>query len=127
MSLVVVEGEESAGVMTAQSAECCEVSGAPFLPEEETWGEKGGKHVVEHGEAVYGNACVLREALARYYNPHPSPLDEGVPVGSWAHSGLAPVNVTEQLASALNGVHYLKSDSSHSLKSTSESIKLSDL
>lgn len=93
-SLVAVEGEESADAMLAQSAEYCEVSDAPCLPEGETWGEKDGRHAVECDEAVYGNACALREALAGCYNPHPSLHDEGVPVDSWAHSDLAPVNVT---------------------------------
>lgn len=94
MSLVAVEGEESADAMIAQSAEYCEVSDAPCLLEGVTWGEKDGRHAVEYDEAVYGNACVLREALAGCYNRHPSLHDEGVPVDSWAHSDLAPVNVT---------------------------------
>lgn len=93
-NLVVVEAEESAGAMTAQSAECCEVLDAPCLPEGGTWEEKGGEHAAECGEAAYGNACVPREALARCCNQHPSLLDEGVQVDSWAHSDLAPVNVT---------------------------------
>jgi hypothetical protein len=109
MSLVAVEVEESVGVMTAQSAECCEVLGAPCLPEAVTWEEKGGTHAVECDEVAYGNARVLREALAGCCTLHPSPLDEGVPVGSWAHSDLAPGNVTKQSANARKSAHYVKS------------------
>lgn len=89
-----MEGAASVGVMTAQSAECCVVLDAPCLPEVGTWEEKGGERAVECGEATYGNAYVLREALARCCNLRPSPLDEGVPADSWAHSDLAPVNFT---------------------------------
>jgi hypothetical protein len=91
-SLVAVEGEEYEGAMIAQSAEYCEVLDAPCLPEGVTWEEKDGRHTAECDEAVYGNACALREALAECYNPHPSLHDEGVPVGSWARSDLAPGN-----------------------------------
>jgi hypothetical protein len=90
----VAEAEETVGVPTAQSAECCVVLCAPCQPEGVTWEERDGKHAVECDEAVYGNACVLTEALARCYTLHPSLRDEGVPADSLARSDLAPVNVT---------------------------------
>lgn len=95
-SLVAVEGEESAGVTTAQSAGYCEVSDAPCLPEVVTWEGKDGRHAVGCDEAACGNACVPREALAECYNPRPSLHDEGVPVDSWARSDLAPGNFTQR-------------------------------
>ena len=94
MSWLVVEGEETVRVLTAQSVECCVVLGAPCQLEGVTWEERDGKHAVECDGAVYGNACVLKVALARCYTLHPSLLDEGVPMDSSAHSDLAPVSVT---------------------------------
>lgn len=96
-NLLAVEEEECVSVWTAQSAECCVVLDAPCQPVGVTWEETDGRHAVVCDEAVYGNAYVLREALARCYTLHPSLLDEGVPVDSLAHSDLAPVNVTKQL------------------------------
>lgn len=89
-----MEGEEIVCWLTAQSVECCVVLGAPCQLEVVTWEERDGRHAVECDEAVYGNACVLKEALARCYNLHPSLLDEGVPMDNSAHSDLAPVSVT---------------------------------
>ena len=89
-----MEGEETVCVLTAQSVECCVVLGAPCQLEGVTWEEMDGKHAVECDEAVYGNACVLKEALARCYTLRPSPLDGGVLMDSSAHSDLAPVNIT---------------------------------
>lgn len=94
MSWLVVQGEVTVYVRTAQSVECCVVLGEPCQLEGVTWEERHGKHAVEWDGAVYGNACVLKEALARCYTLHPSLLDEGVPVDSSVHSDLAPVNVT---------------------------------
>ena len=88
------EGEETVCVLTAQSVECCVVLGAPCQLEGVTWEERDGKHAVECDEAVYGNACVLKEALARCCTLQPSLLDEGVPMDSSVHSDLAPVSVT---------------------------------
>jgi len=95
----VVEWEETVHVLTAQFVECCVVLGAPCQLEGVTWEERDGKHAVECDEAAYGNACVLKEALARCYTLLPSLLDEGVPMDSSAHSDLAPEVVLQQVES----------------------------